>query len=612
MRAFLAVARREIDEKYFVFGAALVVAFVPFAVPLVRGLHGQDARDMRNWLALIAAGTFGAAVAAALGATVLASDLAERRIGFYFPRPISGFSLWAGKLGAACVIALASAGLIYMALPEEAPAIFVVVLLLSVFLFHLGSLLVRPRSPLLLMDLLLAVLLGLGMTWALRKLTLAYAMEARGRAEDMLTVLGVLAAVLAGLLAIVRGRTDPGRAHRALSATLWGIGGVAFFSLAALALWVLAAGPRDLKEVDIAEPASRGTWVAVSGPARGSDPVFLFDAGSGRYQRTGGGWRFPVISSDGTRAVWLESAEPGAPSSVVMFQLDDPGARPRRTTLTFPGAPEVFLSQHGEKLAAVQGSLLSVYDLPLGRSLGSARLPGPHSIVRGLFMDPGVVRVYLSSYSWQVHDRPGLEILEFDTSAATLKTVGAVREAEGFAWNTSASADRVLVREKASLTLRDGRSGVLLATLANRPVRGIFASDGRIVAASTHESEVSLEVFARDGQRERTIPIPARDRIAFGGEIAPRHLIVAAGGQSPQSLSRSIFLVDLASGDVRHLADGLFPVAYFARWLSHQPNYQPEPGSEAVKLFYGPDRSLVRFDPLTGERRVLLGKEQPR
>ena len=119
MRAFLAVARREIEEKYFVFGAALVVAFVPFAVPLVRSLHGQDARDMRNWLALIGAGTFGAAVAAALGATVLASDLAERRIGFYFSRPISGFSLWAGKLGAACVIALASAGLIFAGLKKD-------------------------------------------------------------------------------------------------------------------------------------------------------------------------------------------------------------------------------------------------------------------------------------------------------------------------------------------------------------------------------------------------------------------------------------------------------------------------------------------------------------
>jgi hypothetical protein len=31
-------------------------------------------------------------------------------------------------------------------------------------------------------------------------------------------------------------------------------------------------------------------------------------------------------------------------------------------------------------------------------------------------------------------------------------------------------------------------------------------------------------------------------------------------------------------------------------------------GSEATKLFYGPrNESLVRFDPLTGERRVILG-----
>jgi len=123
---------------------------------------------------------------------------------------------------------------------------------------------------------------------------------------------------------------------------------------------------------------------------------------------------------------------------------------------------------------------------------------------------------------------------------------------------------------------------------------------------------VGLEVFTRDGQRERAIPFPARDRIALEGEISPGHLIVAAGGQSAQSLSRSIFLVNLTSGDVRHLADGLFPVAYFTRWTSSQPNYQPEPGSEATKLFYGPGRTLVRFDPLTGERRLLLGRDKPR
>jgi hypothetical protein len=625
MRAFLAVARREIEEKYFVFGAALVVAFVPFAVPLVRSLHGQDARDMRNWLALIGAGTFGAAVAAALGATVLASDLAERRIGFYFSRPISGFSLWAGKLGAACVIALASAGLIYapaaaanggrvlsMALPEEAPAIFVVVLLLSVFLFHLGSLLVRPRSPLLLMDLLLAVLLGLGMTWALRKLTLAYAMEARGRAENMLTVLGVLAAVLAGLLAVVRGRTDPRRTHGTLSATFWGIGGLALVSLVAYALWVLSAGPRDLSEVENAVPASSGSWVVVSGPARGSDPVFLFDEASRRYERTGAGWRFPVISPDGRRAVWLESSEPGAPASVVTIKLDDPGARPLRTTLVFPGAPACFLSQHGERLAAIQGNLLSIYDLLAGTSLGSARLPGSRSSVRGLFIGTDLFRVYLSSYSWQIHERPGLQILEFDASNTRLQAVGAVPEAAGIGWNTSPSADRLLVKEKTSLTLRDGRSGVLLAILAKGSRSGAFVSDGRVVSGLIGESNVSLEVFKPDGQRERTISIPARNRIALGGEIAGGRLIVAAGGESAQSLSRSIFVVDLASGDVRQVADRLFPVVHFARWMSNQPDYQPEPGSEATKLFYGPGRSLVHFDPLTGEQRLLLGTDRPR
>jgi hypothetical protein len=626
MRAFLAVARREIEEKRFVFAAALVASVVPFAVPLVRGLHGQDLRDTRNWLALILAGTLGGAVAVALGSTVVTSELADRRLGFYFSRPIGGFSLWAGKLGAACLVALAASGIVYapaawasgghvtaLDLPEDAPATFAVVLLALVFVFYAASILVRPRSPLLIIDLSAVLALGLGLSWAYRKLTLAYAMEASAWADGWLTILCVGAILIGGLLAVVRGRTDPRRAHQTLSTVLWGVGGFAFLSVSASAFWVLSAGPRDLRLVDNTLPAARGSWMTVSGPARGADPVFLFDEVSGRHERTGGSWRLPVISPDGTRAVWLEWSDPGGPVTLVSFKLDDPSARPARTTLTFRSAPTCFLSEHGERVAAIQENLLSIYDLRGGSSLGSVRLPGPPSRdLRGLFIGLGLFRVYRSSYPWQIHDRPGLEILEFDASTAKLQTVGAVPEAEGPAWSTNPAGDRLLVRERTSLTLRDGRSGVLLATLARRRTRGGFASGGRIVAGLTAESGVSLEVFGRDGEHERTISIPAKDRIALGGEIAPGRLIVAAGGESAESLSRSIFVVDLASGDVRKVADRLFPVVYLARWLSERPDYEPEPGSEATKLFYEPGRSLVRFDPLTGERRVILGKGSTR
>jgi hypothetical protein len=202
------------------------------------------------------------------------------------------------------------------------------------------------------------------------------------------------------------------------------------------------------------------------------------------------------------------------------------------------------------------------------------------------------------------------DILEFDVSTKTLATTGTVEDVDGIAYSTSASGDRLLVRERGRLALRDGRSGVPLASLFDRGSTkrcvGRFLSDGRIVVSVADGPSLKIEVFAPDGRRERTLEIPARDRITLGGEIAPGKLVVAAGGATNETLNRTIFLVDLSSGEVRRVADGLFPVAHFAPWTSNRPNYLFAPGSEGTKLFFGPGRSLVHFDSLTGEQRVIL------
>jgi len=48
MRAFLAIARRELDEKRFVFAAAVAASLVPFLVSMSRGLHGPPAREAQS------------------------------------------------------------------------------------------------------------------------------------------------------------------------------------------------------------------------------------------------------------------------------------------------------------------------------------------------------------------------------------------------------------------------------------------------------------------------------------------------------------------------------------------------------------------------------------
>jgi hypothetical protein len=635
MRGFLAVARREIEEKWFVFPAALVASLVPFAIPLMRGMHGAAAAEVREWSALVGAFTFAGGLAAALGATTIAGELAARRIGFYFSRPISGLALWAGNLGAACFMALSVAVLVsaptliaakgrVVLWDHQAQALGLLVMgvFAVILVFHAGAIALRPRTPLLALDAVALVLVGLGVVALYQRFMMASAAEALWRAEIALIVAAAAALVAAGLLAVTRGRTDSRAAHRVLSVTLWGTLSAAVTLVALYAVWVFSAGPRDLEWLSAALPATRGNWVMVQGPARGAEPAFLFDVATGRSQRAGADWRWPVLSPDGTQAVWFQLSGSKGPFETMTWKLSDPSAKPVRTVLSFPGTPTAFLSEHGERLATIAGGILSIHDLASGTSLGSARVGGERTYPRGFFLSRDRFRVFRNSSPETPSAGGRLDILEFDTLTKTLATTGTIEDVDGIAYSTSDSGDRLLVRERNRIVLRDGRSGELLVSLLERgPTKhavGRFLSDGRIAisvadvrspALSQQPGEpLRVELFAPNGKRERTIEIPAHGRIALGGEIAPGRLVVAAGGATNETLSRTIFLVDVLSGEVRQVADGLFPVAYFAPWSSNRPNYLLAPGSEATKLFYGPGRCLVRFDPLTGERRVLLGK----
>lgn len=76
---------------------------------LCAGLQALPApgRDVGEMLALVLFLAFPAASALAVGGSLIGRDLAERRLSFYFSRPLAAGSLWAGKFlgGAALVVA---------------------------------------------------------------------------------------------------------------------------------------------------------------------------------------------------------------------------------------------------------------------------------------------------------------------------------------------------------------------------------------------------------------------------------------------------------------------------------------------------------------------------
>src|SRR6188768_3876078 len=103
MRGFLAVFEREILERRVLPVAALGFGLMAAVLPLVPGFRmgGFSPAEVRGSIALGLCLLLSTLTALFLGGSVLTSDLLERRMGFYFSRPLSGWALWSGKAAAA-------------------------------------------------------------------------------------------------------------------------------------------------------------------------------------------------------------------------------------------------------------------------------------------------------------------------------------------------------------------------------------------------------------------------------------------------------------------------------------------------------------------------------
>ena len=316
MRGFAAVLGRELFERRLLAAVALFLGLAAVALPLMPGFRpgGVAVADIQGGMAFGFALLLTFLMALFLGGSIIASDLAERRLGFYFSRPLPGWAVWAGKMGAALVLMLGSGllvllpavlmggnlsldgiwgvgGVISVSGPELLLA-WSAGLCFLLFGAHAASIVVRSRSSWAVLDLIALVAVA-GLFWAMvRRLVLKGVLLRLSltRQEERLGIvawmeLGFFAAVLLSLMAasalqVTRGRTDLRRAHRVLWAGLWGLSGLAALVFAGLALWVLAAGPDDLRGVQRVSAGPAGSWIAFSGPAGerpGYSPSFLYD-----------------------------------------------------------------------------------------------------------------------------------------------------------------------------------------------------------------------------------------------------------------------------------------------------------------------------------------------
>jgi hypothetical protein len=626
MRRVLLVAEREIVDKKVVFAAALGAGVVALAAPLLPGVIRGSAVDARNTMALVFAATFALAVALLYGASCIARDLRERRLSFYFSRPLPAASLWAGKLLGGVVLALGSAALAlvpavlvsgpgflaWIAEPSGALVLAHVVALIA--LSHALAVMLSSRTRWLALDFTALVVLGGATAALLRALLLTGSEKVLGWAIAALAVATLVALLAAGLVQVVVGRTDAQRGHRALSLMLWAVLAAATAALAGYTWFLLHPSVRSLTYSSSVHTEGRSGAVAVSGTSAGRGDclaTFVVDAVTGSATRltVAAGWPQVVFAGDGSLATWPEPFGVSRSSGTQLMTLDlsRAGARPAETPILLPPDALLALSADGRLVAAAAGSIVSIHELATGRLLTSARLPAQGQ-TRLTFAPDGRLRV-------EVHGK-ALVVAALDPAAGRLVETGRLdlNDDQIFVLRLGSAGRTMLVGEDRVggrlLVLRDAWTTREVATLDAAPPPGLAGryawlttatvlDDGRVAVGEAGSGGARLHVFSAAGVPCGAVDLGPATRINVGSEVAPGRVAVTLGTGDPRRPSasgdwRACEAVDLATGARTPIGQGLRPML----WLD---GYRAMPaGGVGARLFTTSNGGTAVWDPERG------------
>jgi hypothetical protein len=633
MRGLTAILRHEVAERRVLLLAGPLLGLLPFLMPLLPGAAAREGAELRDAAALFLALTLSGLAAVLLGATAIASDLAERRLGFFFSRPVSGAAIWAGKLGGAALCAwaaglLAAAPVVLFdaatghaggllrntALPARLVAIGFISLPLALLAAHALGVILRTRSAWLVLDLCAATVVATLVTVVLRRLDHWGLLRSPSQLVPALVLAAGLALLAASASQVLGGRIDPVRAHRRLSLTLAALGIAGAVGFAILAHRWIAAGPLDMPLWHIAFASPGQSWLAVAGDAPGppgAGAAFLLQPGSGRSRRLRAAGSDPMppiaFSADGKRAVWAEyqGAPLRSPGVVMQLDLERADAEPVQTLI---GVPNLYtylaLSPNGTVLAVApwNGHQVAVYDVGSGRLL-AAHSFGDSADTQAVFLTDDRLRLLVTRYSGD--GKAALDLYDLELASRTLVQLGSVPGASY--WRSlSPDASHIAVNNRyphqtAVYEVAGGRQLARLEQPGGR-ISAFYLADGRL--ATQVAVPTFTELTVRDG--EGGLP-PGAPRCRFRAgtwltwvrQIAADRLLAVAIQPMPRGGSRlACLLVDLARGAARPLEDGLEPV--------------PTLGKLAVggtPLFLGGNH-LLRIDFTTGERHI-LGPARP-
>ncbi len=617
MNHVFAIARREVAEKRIAFLAAAAIATAPFIAALT--VHDARTReDLFSILGTCMSAAFAVGLAAILGATIVGKEITERRISFYYSKPVSGAAIWFGKLTAAAVMVVSTLTIILLpamlavrgrAAYLDLPILVEVTLAASLAAFlivHAISTSVRSRSPWILLDFALTIALGAACDFALAPMGMGGAMELLKWVGGILFVLFSAALIGAGAWQLSQGRADRRQSHRAFARFLWiAVGGILVLCYG-FTWWVVSATPNDIEKIWIIDQPSNGNLAVVGGSTRHRlDYVgmFLINTENGRFERLGttfqDGWRFS-FTDDGSKLIWPRRTAAKEMQYEIVERSVAPGAKVQATGFTFfPQESRVFVSPDGNRLASIdRGGLFSVYDVPTQSSLGSGRVAANDG--QWAYFDGDQLHIITDTPT-----KPGLRSIQtflYDIKQRATSKVGEI-QVEGESGYLQVSPRRSVLLEPSpsgGRRIYDLATGQLVAASDRR--FGLLGcrllADGRLLLREPAAGQGStIAVIGLDNAVIRRIDVGLPD-FGIRDEVAPGKVIVTEFAKERYSDGPNSLLVDVDQGTVLRREKNL-TVQTHPGWgqFGSDPRVsihnRPELGFDAAQ-------SLLRWNPATG------------
>lgn len=639
MSKVIAIARREIQERAFMFVAALALACAPFLGLLVPRETLSSRMQVVGSVSMVIAIGAVLGFSLLLGASVVGRELTEKRLSFYFARPVSGTTIWFGKLAAALaiivgceLIAFVPAWMIFRSTVNEPrllqPVGLTLLLAVTVFaLAHAASTVLRSRSPLVVADFGAAIAF-IAIIGALLVPLLehgAYALLAIVVSAVGVVVLAVM--LVAPAWQLQRGRTDARRNHRELSRFVWMAAAILIAVLAAYTVWVRRVVPSDLKVTSAEYPFGHqdAAGVAVGGIVRHRfdyRAAFVIDAETGDYRPVPIEYTWSAVSNGtGSAVIWTEGD---------VALLDALPAVFRTTHTVFPqwrlnvakkadhwraheiaagtgrnGRPtSLGISDDGKTAVTVDGTTATVYDVPSGRIRMAARIPVQQPAwTTARFLSPDTVRLFVNDF--RTHTAL---VMDIDIVARRTRVTATIRDAAGNSLLVMpvAHGQRFLARtigraipaRITDLRLCDASTGRQIGVFADpeKPasVRGL--RDGRLVGFVEAKSGSELRVYDPDARLLRTINLGGAKNVSIGPQLPNGLLIVStSSGRYSRPEEWTSHAVDVDRGVIVASASGLLALRHM--WFDAPPR---------IPVFMDGRGELVTWDPGANARRVLV------